>query len=109
MDRLWKFIEALGETDAQPLVKTIAVVMTVAGLLMITRLLIAAQPYRYRVQCRVPAAGASHVTLTNRRSGLVTEGPSPDASGAAKLESDGPYEDYEVVFEGSPCRLAGDK
>lgn len=107
MEKFLKFFEALGEADAQPLVNVVATMIAVGGLVVCLRLILIAQPYTYRVQCKVPAAAGSRITLTSRRSGLVTEGPLPDASGAAEVTSDKRFEDYDVTFEGGPCRHAG--
>lgn len=104
MERLMKFLCELGDSDAQPLVNCVVVVMVVFGLLTCARLYAATLPFQYTVQCKVPANPQSRLILSSRVSGLTTEGPTADASGVAAVTSERDFEHYDVTLEGGACR-----
>jgi hypothetical protein len=106
MRRLWKLLEALGETDAQPIANIAAVMIVVGGLFVCLQLFISSRPYTYSVQCKAPAGGDNHIVLVSRRTGITTPGPTPDAAGRAEVTSDDRFEKYDITLRGVPCRLA---
>jgi hypothetical protein len=109
MRKFLKYIEALSDTDAQPIANIAAITVLLLGAIFCVRIVIAAQPYHYQVQCKAPANSDSRVTLVSRRTALITVGPAPDATGMAAITSDRRFEDYDVTFEGGPCRYVEGK
>jgi hypothetical protein len=104
MERLINFLCELGETDAQPLVNCVVVMLMVFGLLTCAKLYAASLPFHYTVQCQAPTNPQSRLALSSRISGLTTEGPTADAKGVAAVTSENDSEHYDISLEGSPCR-----
>lgn len=104
MEKIFKFFCELGETDAQPLVNCLAIMMVAFGLIAGARVYAATLPYQYSVQCKVPSDRQSHVILTSRRAGLTTVGPVPNTDGAALVTSDYDHDYYEITLENSACQ-----
>lgn len=109
MERLFEFIRELGETDAQPLVNTLAVMLVVFGVIAGARAYAATLPYNYKVQCQAPSDARSRVVLSSRRTGLVTDGPVADSRGKASVTSDWNFDYYDITLEGHPCKHVGAK
>lgn len=107
MERFFEFIRELGETDAQPLVNALAVMLVVFGLIAGARAYAATLPYHYDVQCQAPSDSRSRIVLSSRRTGLVTDGPVPDARGKASVTSDWNFDYYDITLEGRPCQHVG--
>lgn len=109
MEKILKYIEALGDTDAQPLANCAAIMVILLGAIFCVRIVTAAQPYHYQVQCKAPTSSDSRITLVSRRTALTTVGPATNAEGMATITSDNRFDDYDVTFEGDPCRYVGAK
>lgn len=109
MDRIWKIIIELGETDAQPIANFCGVMIAVMGLLFSLQLVVSSQPYHYFVQCKSPVNIESKILVASRETGLKTEGPVPDATGKAAITSNKQFENYDITLDNNPCEYAGNK
>jgi hypothetical protein len=105
MQKLWKLIETLADTEAHATVNCLAIMVLLLGTLFSISVVLGAQPHHYSVQCQGTARTDTPITLVSRRTGLITIGPVPDAGGRAVIRSDGLFEDYEITLDGKPCVL----
>lgn len=75
----------------------------VVGGVFCVKIVVAAQPYRYEVQCQAAVSSDSHIVFVSRRTGLTTIGPVPDKDGRAAIQSDDRFGNYDFTLENKPC------
>lgn len=78
------------------------------GALFCVKIVLAAQPYHYRIKCQASVSSDSRIVLVSRRSGLTTIGPVPDKEGRAAIKSDDRFENYDFTLENKPCAYLGE-
>ena len=106
MIKLFKFLEALNDKSAFPTAYFLIVLILAVGAVLSYSVVSSAQPYSYEVKCQATGNVASRILVVSRRTGLTTTlETSPAADGGATIKTDGPFERYEITFDGKPCVL----